>query len=1077
MAGEAEPGEAPKKLWEVLREEFVALGGDAIEDGDSGKRGDAPKAGGERADAGREFERIVRLMHERNRASVEDPAVRPRAALCFSGGGIRSATFNLGLLQRLIELRLLDQFDYLSTVSGGGYLGSWLGAWIHRAEHGLPTVVEEMRRSCGKGNGRSASEPEAAPLRHLRTFSRYLAPEFGLLSADTWTLATIYLRNLLLNWTVLVPLLLAALMVPRILLALIARDPIAPLAGTFGISGETWAWVPLALGLASAAVAFAYAGSHQPSALRLKAHAKGEQRHSPPQRGQAKFLRGCWMPFLLASLLVSMFWGWRRSSAPDGTTGLWMVAVGVGLGLVGWAFLYLTSGQAGQLREFLAVVAGGAMAGVGMWGSAALLARIAPIAPVSPIGVWSADQGRAFAAFVTLSFPLMLASLSLGGTIYVGWLSGQSTSGDDDREWWARCGGWLLIGLAGWLVVCAVTLFGPALLVWMAEKATTALAAISGASGLVSILLGRSADTAGGGKKGRAGAMGAVKRWALALAAPIFLVLLLSAASLATSGLLGRCLPEDPDAPCGHFGVLANATPKLVALWFLALVALGLFMSALINLNRFSMHAMYRDRLVRGYLGASRGRAREPDAFTGFDPADNLAMFELRPEMLRARDVPVPFLARLRKAAVARRKPAAGQASADAAAEKLVLLLDGDARHELEMLPDPPLPLADGSKLLVGLNEILAGEELGEPAPGPERRSLRNRAWLEKHFALPAPAARALAPLHVVNVALNLVSGADPAWQERKAESLTVSPLHCGNESLGYRDTHAYGGGALFRRGPSHAYGGVGGITLGTAMTISGAAVSPNMGYHSSPVVAVLLTLFNVRLGWWLGNPGVAGSRTWRLANPKFAIKPILAEAFSLTDACHSYVYLSDGGHFENLGLYEMVRRRCRFVVLGDAGADPGCTFEDLGNAIRKIRIDFGIPITFSKPLAIHARDDEDPKDGSCFALGEIDYSAVDGGDAPPGQLLYVKPAFYGKDEPKDVYTYAKASETFPHEPTSDQFFSEAQFESYRALGYHAMRTATRGVDAHSKPDLRQLFDAVRGAAEPPLANPSNPGT
>ncbi|HET6164739.1 MAG TPA: patatin-like phospholipase family protein [Planctomycetota bacterium] len=1065
MAGDVEPREVPKQLWEVLREEFVALGGDAAKEGDAGPSGDAAKAGGERADAGREFERIVRRVHEHNRASVKDAAVRPRAALCFSGGGIRSATFNLGLLQRLIELRLLDQFDYLSTVSGGGYLGSWLGAWIHRAEQGLPTVVEEMRRSCGKGNGRSASEPEAAPLRHLRTFSRYLAPELGILSADAWTLASIYLRNLVLNWTVLVPLLLAALMVPRILLALIARDPVAPLAGTFGISGEHWLWAPLALGLVFAVVAFAYAGSHQPSAQRMKARAKEGERRPPasPQRGQARFLRGCWLPFLLASLLVSMFWGWRRSGAPDGTTGLWMVAVGVGLGLVGWTFLFITEGRTAQLHDLLAVVAGGAVAGAGTWGSAALLAGIAPIAPVSPIGAWSADQGRAFAAFVTLSFPLVLASLTLGGTIYVGWLSRKGASGDDDREWWARCGGWLLIALACWLAASVVTLFGPALLVWMAKQATTTLAAVGGASGLVSILLGRSGDTAGGGREGSAGAMGAVKRWALALAAPVFLALLLAAASLATSGLIGLCLPEDPAAPHGHFEVLANATPKLVAGWFLALLAFGLLMSRLIDLNRFSMHAMYRDRLVRGYLGASRAKAREPDEFTGFDPADNLSMFELRPEMLRARDVPAPFLARLRKAARAGRKRAAEPAPPDAPAEKLVLLLGAEALRELETLPDPLWPLDDGSKLLAALNVVLAGAELGDAAPGAERRSLRNRVWLAEQFGLPAAAARPLAPLHVVNVALNLVSGEEPAWQERKAESFTVTPLHCGAANLDYRDSHAYGGDR--------------GISLGTAMTISGAAVSPNMGYHSSPFVAVLLTLFNVRLGWWLGNPGTAGRTTWRLANPKYTIEPIVAEAFGLTDACHSYVYLSDGGHFENLGLYEMVRRRCRFIVLGDAGADPGCTFEDLGNAIRKIRIDFGIPITFSKPLAIHARDDEDPKDGSCFALGEIDYSAVDGGDAPPGQLLYVKPAFYGKDEPKDVYTYAKASETFPHEATSDQFFSEAQFESYRALGYHAMRTATRGLDEHSKPDLRRLFDAVRGAAEPPLANPSNPET
>jgi hypothetical protein len=56
-------------------------------------------------------------------------------------------------------------------------------------------------------------------------------------------------------------------------------------------------------------------------------------------------------------------------------------------------------------------------------------------------------------------------------------------------------------------------------------------------------------------------------------------------------------------------------------------------------------------------------------------------------------------------------------------------------------------------------------------------------------------------------------------------------------------------------------------------------------------------------------------------------------------------LYLSDGGHFDNLGVYEMVRRRCRFVVLSDAGCDPDCTFLDLGNAIRKAFIDQGIRI------------------------------------------------------------------------------------------------------------------------------------
>jgi hypothetical protein len=82
------------------------------------------------------------------------------------------------------------------------------------------------------------------------------------------------------------------------------------------------------------------------------------------------------------------------------------------------------------------------------------------------------------------------------------------------------------------------------------------------------------------------------------------------------------------------------------------------------------------------------------------------------------------------------------------------------------------------------------------------------------------------------------------------------------------------------------------------------------MGYNSSPAVTFLMTMFNVRLGWWLGNPGPRGQRTFRRDGPRCAIKPLIDEAFGLTTDHSAYVYLSDGGHFENLGLYEAVRRR-----------------------------------------------------------------------------------------------------------------------------------------------------------------------
>ena len=271
----------------------------------------------------------------------------------------------------------------------------------------------------------------------------------------------------------------------------------------------------------------------------------------------------------------------------------------------------------------------------------------------------------------------------------------------------------------------------------------------------------------------------------------------------------------------------------------------------------------------------------------------------------------------------------------------------------------------------------------------------------------------------MLNLTLNLVHGERLAWQERKAAPFSVTPMHAGSYYLGYR--------------ASRDYGGVNGISIGTAAAISGAAVSPNMGYSSSPVTSLLLTMFNVRLGWWLGNPGVAGSRTYSLGEPRFSLRPLVAEALGMTDDRSPYIYLSDGGHFENMGLFEMVLRRCRFIVVSDAGADPEYQFEDLANAVRKIRVDLGIPIEFDG-VSIRKRVPGKDETGPYCALGRIRYDEIDGADTPDGVLVVIKPVVYGR-EPQDVLNYAARNTPFPQEPTIDQFFGESQFESYRQLG------------------------------------------
>jgi hypothetical protein len=288
-----------------------------------------------------------------------------------------------------------------------------------------------------------------------------------------------------------------------------------------------------------------------------------------------------------------------------------------------------------------------------------------------------------------------------------------------------------------------------------------------------------------------------------------------------------------------------------------------------------------------------------------------------------------------------------------------------------------------------------------------------------------------------------------------------MTRLHCGNPYVDYRRTAEYGGEKS------------GGLSLGTAMAISGAAVSPNQGYNSSPLIGFLLMLFNVRLGWWLGSPRTAA---YPLEGPRLSLSPALRELAGDTTDKSSWVYLTDGGHFENLGLYEMIRRRCRMIVVSDAGCDPRSTFEDLGNAVRKIYIDFGVSIDFEK-LEIAARQNP-PVPGLRFAIGTIKYP----GSKRPGWLLYLKPTYQGTER-ADVRSYASGHEDFPHESTTDQWFSESQLESYRALGASITEyicSGGVGVATGETPepmDLQQLREAAHllmggsaSALSPPYA-------
>src|SRR5437773_3614853 len=199
MAKQTSSSDSSLPLHEVLEAEFVALHGELPSDYPGSSE---PKT-------------RLKALYDAIHGLKEK-----RAALCISGGGIRSATFGLGILQGLARCGLLDKFHYLSTVSGGGYIGSWLSAWIKNDPDGIRGVVGELKRRPD-----STLNPEPQPVRHLREFSNYLAPRMGLTSVDFWTLITTFIRNMFLNWLVLISWLAAAMMIPRLYLAAINLQP------------------------------------------------------------------------------------------------------------------------------------------------------------------------------------------------------------------------------------------------------------------------------------------------------------------------------------------------------------------------------------------------------------------------------------------------------------------------------------------------------------------------------------------------------------------------------------------------------------------------------------------------------------------------------------------------------------------------------------------------------------------------------------------------------------------------------------------------------------------------------------
>jgi Patatin-like phospholipase len=915
-------------------------------------------------------------------------------ALCLSGGGIRSASFALGVIEALAvhprppstpeegvkqsqshAQSYLAQFDYLSTVSGGGYIGSWLSAWIARA--GYPEV---WRKLTGR---RHHPDEEPGEIAWLRAYSNYLTPQLGLFSADTWAAIALYVRNLILNWLVIVPalcLLLFAIKGATILAYWLSTQSEIQFALVFvGILLMIWT--------------LRFATRNRPtcnprgpapesqSAARRATYGKREDGHrdelSRVSAGadQAKFFWLCLFPAILASNIFAIY-----LTSKDFANGpLWYFAlVGILCGAVGYAISWLAAFPFKTAQEERGLIywvrdwASWSFGAGGVYGALLGLGAYLFLNHYSTFLIGDPDAPDATGRLLIVAIygvPWLINAQLTAEMVFVGLTSWERGS-DADREWFGRSTGWFAAAAIIWLIVAFLILVG-AEVAWQhavstyARYSSAALGVIAGGLSAYFGASGRSGATEQRDKK-----TGPVTRIVLMIAPPLFLILLVIAVSLLMDYLLfGNALMESPLLGAGD-PAKWHEDFKWYWIGLGAVVVVAFFSWTRVNINRFSIHALYRNRLMRAYLGASNPE-RVPNPFTGFDLNDNYQMRNLW-------------------------------------------------------------------------------------TPGKE-------SWQ---------------PFHVVNMALNVVASSRLSWQERKAEPFTATPLHCGTATFSGTTAHSLG----YR--PSSDYGDRhGGLSLGTAMAISGAAASPNMGYNTSPIVSLLLALFNVRLGWWLGNPGAPGEQIYGTDGPRVAIVPFVFEMFGQTTDTRRYVYLSDGGHFENLGLYEMIRRRCRCIVVSDAGCDPAYGFEDLGNAARKIAIDLGVYITFDTLKELRPRSKDGALiEGGYYAIGEIDYKTAPewkADDAPAGEvvengyILYVKPGYHGT-ESAGIVAYAKAHKDFPHETTADQFFSESQFESYRTLGFEIMDGIFQAA-ARNESNLGKICDVVRAlrTAKPATANDS----
>ena len=925
------------------------------------------------------------------------------AGICFSGGGIRSATFNLGILQGLAKRGWLNGFDYLSSVSGGGYIHSWLAAWLKRrtmeetSKHpdganyneDLLTawnhVAYRLTPLPGRENGTRYQTVWPRQIQWLRRYSNYLTPHVGLLTSDTWSAVAVWIRNVSLNQTLLISIFCGILCFPHLLAPSVRLTPVSTpaslpsgrsflslftaywrgdwtLPGIFtvlshaqSIGAETWA----ALGcfLAGTLLIALLLRREYDFALKATDNAKRLSDYVPLLRRYqvlfANFMLYLLLAFgiLLARITLNRL---PNDAYPVGLFLLLLLLVWTETFAGGALFQVMKARyQEREERKKNPTRFAGIVSACQALRLAVLAIPAALFGTVGAVAVAALERSSILlnvAAWLHLSNPrslqIVLSTLLFFWLAPITMIVASGFIGKDFPdwlgEWLGRIRGYSLLMGISWIFLCGSALLMPAILVLPYTWGWLKWPAVAGWLGTTaaSVLGGKSSRTSGDQATGGGGGSKALE--AVILIGPyVYIAGLVFVLSLVLEKLHGPLVDAFFAGNDSRF-------------WLTAIAALLVIVGLLgwrLDINEFSMHTFYRDRLTRCYLGASN-LTRSPSPVTGFDQHDT-----------------------------------------------------------------------DNLKI----------------------------AELTLHRSYPGPI-----PLFCCT--MNITLGEDLAWQERKAASFAFTPFYSGY-TVGWtegRKNLRFNGFVptefLYQGGPD----------IATAMAASGAAVSPNWGYHTNPALAFLMTMFDVRLGLWVPNPRCSELAGQKLGaspgesippSPRFAPKWLSSELLGGVNDTAKYVYLTDGGHFDNMGLYELVRRRCYKIVICDAEEDGRYTYEGIGGAIRKCRIDFGVEIHLDfSTLTPNTNSKLSP---AHIAQGTIRYPETPVG--AEGTVLYIKSSLTGfvprpqgdgdvpaapvpgsvelPNVPGDVQSYKLEHEDFPHDSTAEQWFTESQFESYRRLG------------------------------------------